>query len=77
MKVYVKFLSQIAQEPDKQKLKKMKFSFSFMLFLFLFLMSQASYNLVTSVPMLIPRSGGVSTGLRPRHIGFLCICTRI
>ena len=33
--------------------KKLKFSLSMSL-LFLFLMSQASYNLVTSAPMLIP-----------------------
>ena len=72
MKVYVKFLSQ-----KNKKSKKLKFSLSMLLLLlFLFLMSQASYNLVTSVPMLIPWSGTVSTDLRPRSIGFLCYCTR-
>ena len=47
MTICVKFLSQIAR-PEKKTEKNMKFSFSSMLFLFL--MSQASYNLVTSVP---------------------------
>ena len=52
MKVYVKFLSQIAKKnPEKQKLKKTEILLMSML---LFLMSQASYNLVTSAPMLIP-----------------------
>ena len=46
MKVYVKFLSQIAQETVEKKLKKLKFSFSSILF-FLFLMSQTRYNIST------------------------------
>ena len=48
MKVYVKFLSQIAQDTRETKTQKNSMS------MLLLRMSQASYNLVTSAPMLIP-----------------------
>ena len=54
MKIYVKFLSQIAQETRGKNPQILLFLYVVLVLVFVPLMSQASYNLVTSVPMLIP-----------------------
>ena len=69
---------QIFKPDSSRNRRKITQKFEVLLLLFVFLMSQTSYNLVTLVPiMLVPCSGRVSTGLRPRHIGFLCYCTQL